>query len=113
MKDKSEVDMHAEGDRLLELTQAMLEAAESDDWDTFEILEEQRSVALEEIFGHQANAESAQLHLVNVVNEIRGMDQTICDLIVQQRDLAAEELRRLKHAHKGTKAYQMAVDDFL
>jgi hypothetical protein len=113
MKNESVVDIYIEGDRLLELTQTMLKAAKSDDWDTFEMLEQQRGEALEEIFGNQANAETAKLYLADVVDKIRLIDQAICNLIIQERDLAAEELRRLKHARKGNKAYQMAVDNSL
>lgn len=113
MKDEPELDMHTKADQLLDLTQAMLAAAKSDDWDAFELQEQQRSAMLEMVFGSQTVEESAKLHLIDVVKEIQLIDKAICNLITQQRDQAAKELRHLKHAREGDKAYQIAADDQL
>lgn len=111
MKTESALDMHAQAEQLLNLTQAMLAAAQADDWDAFELLEPQRSALLEMIFGSPAAGESVKLQLAGVVKEIQLIDQAICSLISQQRDQAAEELRHLKHAREGDKAYRIAADD--
>lgn len=111
MKDEPALDIHAKADQLLDLTQAMLAAAKSDDWDAFELQEQQRSAMLEMVFGNQTDMESAKLQLSGVIKEIQLIDQVICNLISQQRDLAAEELRHLKHAQAGNKAYRIAADD--
>ncbi|MGZ8175477.1 MAG: flagellar protein FliT [Methylobacter sp.] len=111
MKDESTLDIRTQKDQLLRLTQAMLASAESDDWDEFELQEQQRNVLLNMIFGSQDSAELAKLHLVDVVKEILLIDQAITNLIRQQRDQAAEELRRFRNARAGSKAYQIAIDD--
>lgn len=89
----------------------MLVLAQADDWDEFELLEQQRSDILNRVFGNPADAESARLHWVDVINEIQQIDQTMSELIRQQRDQAAKELRHLKQAHEGNKAYQIAADN--
>jgi hypothetical protein len=113
MNDESALDIHTQGNQLLALTQAMLAAAKADDWEEFELLEQQRSAMLDRIFANPADAESAKLHLVDAIKEIFLLDQSICNLISQQRDWAAEELRHLRHAREGNKAYQIAADDSL
>jgi hypothetical protein len=50
---------------------------------------------------------------MDVIKEIQIIDEAICNIICQQRDQAAEELRHLKHAREGNKAYQIAADDDL
>jgi hypothetical protein len=112
MKDEPALDIRTKADQLLDLTQAMLTAAKSDDWDEFELQEQQRSAMLEMVFSSQTTIEeSDKLHLANVIKEIQLIDKTITDLICQQRDQAAEELRHLKHAREGNKAYRVAADD--
>ena len=110
MKDEPALDLQTLGNQLLDLTQAMLTAAKSDDWVEFELLEELRHAMLEMVFGNQAE-ESTKLLLIDVVKEIQLIDKTICNLITQQRDQAAEELRHLRHARDGNKAYRIVIDD--
>lgn len=111
MKEDATLNICAKGEQLLDLTQAMLATAQADDWDEFESLEHQRRSMLETIFNDPAMDESAKLTWADQVKEIQLIDQAICDLITQQRDQAAEELRHLKHAREGNKAYQMTIDD--
>ncbi len=111
MKDKIILNIHTKTDQLINLTQAMLATATSDNWDEFEVLESQRRTMLELVFNDQAIEESLKLHLTDVIKEIQLIDQDITHLIMQQRDLAAEELRHLRHAQQGNKAYQIAADD--
>ncbi len=110
MKDEPAPNIGANTGRLLDLTQAMLAAAKSDDWDEFILQEQQRNMFLERIFDSQTFEESTKLHLADVINEILLIDQVITRLIIQQRDQAAEELRHLKHARVGDKAYRVAID---
>jgi hypothetical protein len=110
-KDEMALDIRTNTDQLLDLTRAMLAAAEADDWDKFGLQEQQRRVLLEMVFGSQTIEESTKLHLTNVISEIQLTDKTITRLIIQQRDLAAEELRHLRHAQEGNKAYRIAADD--
>ncbi|MGZ4955843.1 MAG: flagellar protein FliT [Methylobacter sp.] len=107
------MDINTEADHLLNLTQAMLRAAELNDWDEFESQEQQRSAMLEMFFGDETLTESIKLQLVNIVKEIQLIDKSITKLIIQQRDQAAEELRHMKHAREGNKAYQTMADDSL
>ena len=102
-----------QGVQLLALTQAMLAAAQADAWEEFELLEQQRSALLAMIFSSPASAESAKLQLVEVMKEILLIDPAISDLIRQRRDQATEELRHLRQASEGNKAYRTAVDDLL
>ena len=111
MKDEPLLDIHTQAEQLLDLTHAMLAAAQADDWDVFELLEPQRGALLEMIFSSPAAEESVKLQLAEVVKEIQLIDQAICDLISQRRDQAAEELRHLRHAREGNKAYRIAQDD--
>lgn len=111
MKNEPVLDMHTKADQLLDLTRTMLAAAQSDDWDEFELQEQQRSAMLDMIFGNPADMESAKLHLADAIEQILLIDQDITALISQQRDLASQELRHLKHARQGNKAYQIAADD--
>ncbi|MCF7967408.1 flagellar protein FliT [Methylobacter sp. Wu8] len=111
MKNEPVLDMHTKADQLLDLTRAMLAAAQSDDWDEFELQEQQRSAMLDMIFGNPDDMESAKLHLADAIEQILLIDQEITALISQQRDLASQELRHLKHARQGNKAYQIAADD--
>lgn len=105
------LDVCAKAGQLLDLTQAMLAAAKADAWDEFELLEPQRRALLEMVFGNPATEESVKLQLANVVKEIQLIDPVICNLISQRRDEAAEELRHLRHAQEGDKAYRIAQDD--
>jgi hypothetical protein len=111
MKDEPALDICTKAHQLLDLTQAMLAAAKSDNWDEFELQEQQRSALLEMVFSSQTLEQSARLHKANMIKEIQLIDNAITGLIRQQRDQAAEELRHLKHAREGNKAYRVAVDD--
>ena len=111
MKDQPELDIHTQAEQLLDLTHAMLAAAKADAWDEFELLEPQRRTLLEMVFGNPATEESNKLQLLDVVKEIQLIDPVICNLISQRRDQAAEELRHLKHAREGDKAYRITADD--
>lgn len=112
MKDEPALDIRTKADQLLDLTQAMSAAAKSDDWDEFELQEQQRSAMLKMVFSSQTIEESARSHLANVIKRIQLIDKTITDLISQQRDQAAEELRHLKHAREGNKAYREADNPY-
>jgi len=105
------LDVWAKAEQLLDLTHAMLAAAKADAWDEFEVLEPQRRALLEMVFGNQTLEESVKLQLADVVKEIQLIDPVICNLISQRRDQAADELRHLKHAQEGDKAYRIAQDD--
>lgn len=110
-KSESVLDIQAKADQLLDLTQAMLITATSDDWDAFELQEQQRSAMLEMVFSNQAIEESAKPYLINVIKEIQIIDQTITSLIIQQRDQAAKELRQLRYARESDKAYRIESDN--
>ena len=105
------MDNRSQVDQVLNLTQAMLAATQLDDWDEFELLETQRSALLKMIFGDRTDGESTKLYLSDVIEKIQLIDRTISDLISHQRDQAAQELRNLKHARNGNKAYRLTSDD--
>jgi hypothetical protein len=111
MKDEPALNLYTQADQLLDLTQAMLAAAKADDWNEFELQEQQRNALLEMVFSSETLEQSARLHLTDVIKEIQLTDNAITHLICQQRDQAAEELRHLKHAREGNKAYRVVVDD--
>ena len=113
MNDESTLDSCAKSRQLLDLTQAMLAAAQADDWDEFESKEQLRRTMLEAVFNDPAMDESAKLTWADLAEEIQLIDKAISALIIQQRDQAAEELRHLKHAQEGNKAYRIATDDLL
>ena len=110
MKNEPPLDIHIETDQLLDLTQAMLTAATADDWDTFELREQQRSAMLKIVFSRTAE-ELAEAYLVDVIKKIQSVDKTITNLIIQQRDQAAEELRHLRRARESDKAYRVESDN--
>jgi hypothetical protein len=101
------LDTRTQAGQLLGLTQAMQAAAKADDWDEFELQEQQRSAMLTMVFSGQA----LDGPMVNVIKEIQLIDKTITALISQKRDQAAEELRHFKYAREGSKAYQVAADE--
>ncbi|MGZ5013387.1 MAG: flagellar protein FliT [Methylobacter sp.] len=111
MKDETILDVVTKASQLLNLTQAMLVSAKSNDWDEFRLQEQQRHAMLEMVFANQTFADSAKVHLTNVIDEILLIDKTITSLIIHQRNLAAEELHHLKRASAGNKAYQIAAGD--
>lgn len=113
MEDELTLDMRTKAARLLDLTQAMLKAAESGGWDEFELQEQQRSAMLKLVFDDQAIEEAVKRQLIDIIKEIQLIDETIINLIRQQRDQAAEELRHLKHARESDKAYRATADDSL
>ncbi|TAN70613.1 MAG: flagellar protein FliT [Methylobacter sp.] len=108
---ESILDIQTQADQLLDLTQAMLTTATADDWDAFELLEQQRSAILEMVFSSQAIDESAKLYLTTVIKEIQLIDKAITNLIIEQRDQAAKELRHLRHARESDKAYRIEADN--
>lgn len=106
------METHYKTDLLLDLTQAMLAAAESDDWDEFELQEQRRSTILKRIFdSQQPITEPIKLQLNDIVEQIQKADKSIINLLIQQRDQASEELRNLRHAREGDKAYRITADD--
>lgn len=106
------MDIHAKADQLLDSTQTMLAAAQADDWEQFELQEQQRRTLLEAVFAdNQTIEEPANVYLTGVINEIQLLDKIISDLIMQQRDQAAEELRHLKRVRASDKAYRTTIDD--
>lgn len=107
------MDIHTNTAQLLDLSQAMLAAATSDNWEEFELMEQQRRNLLELVFENQTHEESVKLQLAGVIKEIQLFDHAITHLIMQQRDQIAEELRQLRHSQVGSKAYQIAADDTL
>ena len=106
MKDNLSSDIRIKAEQLLDLTHAMLIAATADDWDAFELQEQQRDAILKMVFDRTIE-ESAKLHLIDLVKEIQLIDKTITNLIIQQRDQAAEELRHLRRARESDKAYRV------
>jgi hypothetical protein len=111
MNDETVVELRAAAEQLLDLSQAMLAAAKSDDWEAFELREHQRSVLLDGICGRQPPDEATKLFLAPVIEQIQQLDRASTDLIVQQRDVAASELRRLKNTRQGHNAYQTVADN--
>lgn len=111
MKDEAIAELRALAAHLLDLSLAMLTAAKADDWAAFELRKQQRSAILEGICGRQPLDEAIRLFLAPVIEQIQRLDRASTGLILQQRDLAAEELRRLKHTRQGHNAYQRVADN--
>lgn len=111
MNDETVAELRALAARLLDLSQAMLAAAKADDWAAFESREQQRGALLEGICGDRPLDEPTRLFLAPVIEEIQRIDLASTDLILRQRDLAADELRRLKHTRQGHDAYQIVADN--
>ena len=104
-------DLQAKADQLLELTQAMLANATSNAWGEFEQQEQQRRVLLETIGGSQNNEIAATFYLAEVIENIQLIDKTICGLITESRDQAADQLRQLRRSQVSNKAYQIVAED--
>jgi hypothetical protein len=111
MQNSSVLDIHFKTDKLLDLTRAMLEAAELDNWDEFELQEQERNAILKVVFDNHITEKAVKLHLLEIIKEIQLIDKIIISLISQQRDQAAKELRHLKHARQSAKTYRTAADD--
>lgn len=98
-------DIRAQSLSVLDLTRAILTAAQADEWDAVSALEEQRQEALERIFAGEVNGETEALLLADMVEQVREMDRTICEMAYRERDAIAAELNRLRRGRRQRQAY--------
>lgn len=98
-------DLRAQCLSVLDLTRAILAAAEAGEWDEVSVLEAQRQVALERIFAGEVNGETEALLLADMVEQVREMDRTICEMAYRERDAIAAELNRLRGGRRQRQAY--------
>jgi flagellar protein FliT len=99
-------DIRAQSLSVLDLTRAMLAAAEADEWDAVSALEEQRQEALERIYAGEVNGEAEALLLADMIEQVREMNKAIAVMARCERDAIAAELNRLRGARRQERAYR-------
>lgn len=90
---------------LLELTQHMLQMAQTEEWQTLVSLEATRKDLIAALFAPPLAAEHAP-EVVNVIREILVIDQQIIALSEAGRQQAANGLRQLQQAHRAMHVYE-------
>lgn len=98
-------DIRAQCLSVLDLTRAILAAAEAGEWDEVSALEAQRQEAFERIFAGEVNGEAEALLLADMIEQVREMDKAICETACRERDAIAAELNRLRSARRHEQAY--------
>ena len=93
-----------EAEHLQALTRALLAAAESGEWDTAAMLEEERRPLLYRVFGEVAFGTHAQ-HLA-LLNTILSADREIMELAQQRHEELGSLLRQVGQGRTALRAYE-------
>lgn len=99
------LDLRAQALSVLDLTRALLSAAEAGGWDEVSALEELRQEALEQLFAGGISGETEALLLADMIEQVREMDKTVCEMAYRERDATAAELNRLRGGRRQRQAY--------
>jgi hypothetical protein len=99
-------DLRAQSLAVLDLTRAILAAAEAAGWDEVAALEERRRQALERLFSGPLRGEADAVLLADLIEQVREMDRTVVELARRERDAVAAELTRLRGARRHERAYR-------
>lgn len=91
-------------DAVLELTQHMLQMAQTEDWQTLVSLEDARKDLITTVFAPPFIAEHTP-RVAEVIREILAMDQQIIALSEAGRQQAANGMRQLHQTHRAMQAY--------
>lgn len=102
----SQGSMPAEAGEILQLTLAMLSAANAGDFDDVKKQESERRRLLETLFSESAEGRMSGELLRDFIEEISAMDRKLMDLVKQERDQAAQELQKMRRQHHASRVYQ-------
>ncbi|WP_323814622.1 flagellar protein FliT [Cellvibrio sp. NN19] len=95
--------------RALQQSRALLSLAQADDWDSFEILVQQRQQGLLSLNDLEYLQSLAQADLeasaAEVIQEIQAINKALSELAINNRDKVATELRQSNKASKALDAY--------
>lgn len=95
--------------RALQQSRALLSLAQADDWESFEILVQQRQQGLLSINDPEYLQSLAQADLeasaAEVIQEIQSINKTLAEMAIGNRDKVAIELRQSNRASKAIDAY--------
>lgn len=95
--------------RALSQSQALLSLAEAGDWDSFEVLVQQRQQGLLSINDTEYLTSLAQANLetaaVRMIGEIQEINKRLSELAEASRDQVASEIRQATKAIKAIDAY--------
>ncbi len=86
---------------ILRLSQAMLSAARSEDFERLAQLESRRS----ELLARIPELGISPLQLAEALKQIKALDRAILAILEQEQETAAESLRKLRHARRAVTAY--------
>ncbi len=96
-------------DRALQQSKALLSLAQADDWDSFEILVQQRQQGLLSINDPEYLQSLAQADLeanaAEVIQEIQTINKTLAEMAINNREKVASELRHSNKASRAIDAY--------
>ncbi len=88
-------------ENILRLSEAMLSAARSEDFERLARLESRRGELLTRI----PELGISPLRLVEALKRIEALDRAILAILEQERETAAESLRKLRRARRAITAY--------
>lgn len=95
--------------RALQQSRALLSLAQADDWESFEILVQQRQQGLLSINDPEYLQSLAQADLeanaAEVIKEIQAINQTLNEMAAASREKIAADLRQSNKASKAIDAY--------
>ena len=91
-------------DKILRLTQRMLQHAQSEEWDLMSSLELERGKALEHLFRHPDINNSIEI-ISNTLFEVMELDKTCIGLTEQARKMMVEELDRQSQGKRALHLY--------
>lgn len=91
-------------DKILRLTQRMLQYAQSEEWELMSSLEMERGKALEHLFRHPDIKQSIQV-ISNTLFEVMELDKTCIDLTERARKSVLEQLDRQSQGKRALNLY--------
>ncbi|RFA28546.1 hypothetical protein CAI21_11810 [Alkalilimnicola ehrlichii] len=95
----------AQADKLLELTQTMVDLAREQAWEDFEHRQQERDALSRALFADDM-PEAAAEFVAERVSQVLAMDPELMARVQQARDEAGHAMRELKQAQQGAAAYQ-------
>jgi len=90
---------------LLQQSQLIAKEVRCNNWDTVQVLAEQRQKSLEQFFSQKISSEIAP-QVVKMTNEILAMDKLLVNFIENEKTTTFKSFSELKHQNKANKSYQ-------
>lgn len=95
-------------ERFLSLSQSMLSAAQSAQWDELEGMETRRKQMALRLFDHLRTGYLDDRGLVPLLREAQRISDALVQLVAEERQRLGQDLRRLRNTRKAESAYAIA-----